>query len=66
MNLEKNNAINNENKIQENISKEQINLGQYQSEEKQNKNNLQKQSTIITELGHEIQIDCEYYVLIYV
>lgn len=57
---EKNNAITNEKKIQENISKEQINLGRYQSEEKQNQNNLQKQSIKITELGHEMQINCEY------
>lgn len=57
--LEKNIAQSNEKKIQDNISKEQVNLGQFQSEEKQNQNNLQKQSIKITELGHELQIKCK-------
>lgn len=55
----KNNAINNEKRIQENISKEQINFGKYQSEEKQNQNNMQKQHIKITELGHAMEINCK-------
>jgi len=58
--LEKNIAQSNEKKIQDNISKEQVNLGQFLSEEKQNQNNLQKQSIKITELGHELQISCKF------
>ncbi|KAE9545442.1 hypothetical protein AGLY_000985 [Aphis glycines] len=54
---QKNDAIANENKIQENISKEQINLGRYQSEEKQNQNNVQKQNVKIIELGNAMQIN---------
>jgi len=57
---QKNDAIANENKIQENISKEQVNLGRYQSEEKQNQNNVQKQNVKITELGNAMQINCKY------
>ncbi|XP_025200798.1 DNA repair protein RAD50 [Melanaphis sacchari] len=54
---QKNDAITNENNIQENISKEQINLGRYQSEEKQNQNNVQKQNVKIIELGNAMKID---------
>jgi len=57
---QKDRAITNENKIQENISKEQVNLGRYQSEEKQNQNNINKQNTKIIELGNEMKIDCNY------
>lgn len=53
-------AHTNEKKVQENISKEQINLGRYQSEEKQYQNNLKKQNIKINELCHELQINCEY------
>lgn len=56
----KNDAITNENKVQENISKEQVNLGRYQSEEKQNQNNVQKQNVKIIELGNAMQINGEY------
>ncbi|CAI6346339.1 unnamed protein product [Macrosiphum euphorbiae] len=57
LSCQKNDAITNENKIQENISKEQINLGRYQSEEKQNLNNINKQNAKIIELGNEMQIN---------
>lgn len=60
LNCQKNDAITNENKIQENISKEQVNLGRYQSEEKQNQNNINKQNAKIIELGKEMQINCKY------
>lgn len=60
LSCQKNDAITNENKIQENISKEQVNLGRYQSEEKQNLNNINKQNEKIIELGNEMQINCEY------
>lgn len=56
----KNNAIINERRIQENISNEQINFGQYQSEEKQNQNNVKKQNIKITELGNAMEIICKY------
>lgn len=56
----KNNAINTEKNILENISKEQINFGQYQSEEKQNQNNVQKQFKKITELGHAMEMICKF------
>lgn len=57
---QKNVAIANENKIQKNISKEQVNLGRYQSEENQNQNNVQKQNVKIIELGNAMQINCKY------
>lgn len=60
LNRLKDKAITNENKIQENISKEQVNLGRYQSEEKQNQNNINKLNAKIIELGNEMKIDCEY------
>lgn len=56
----KNVSVSNENKIQEKINKEQINLGRYQSEEKQNQNNMQQQSIKITEIAHEMEIICKY------
>jgi len=56
----KDKAITNETKIQENISKEQVNLGRYQSEEKQNQNNINKLNAKIIELGNEMKIDREY------
>lgn len=59
---QKDEAITNENKIQENISKEQVNLGRYQSEEKQNQNNINKQDAKIIELGNEMQINCKYLI----
>lgn len=55
--------MNNENKIQESINKEQVNLGRFQSEEKQNQNSIEKQCIKITELSQEMQIDCEPQVL---
>ncbi|XP_025414138.1 DNA repair protein RAD50 [Sipha flava] len=51
----KNNSISDENRIQEKINKEQINLGSYQNEEKQYQNNMQKQSTKITEIAREME-----------
>lgn len=42
------------------MSKEQVNLGQFLSEEKQNQNNLEKQSMQISELGSELQINCKF------
>ncbi|XP_029343905.1 DNA repair protein RAD50 isoform X3 [Acyrthosiphon pisum] len=57
LNCLKNDAITNENKIQENMSKEQVNLGRYQSEEKQNLNNINKQNAKIIELGNEMQFN---------
>lgn len=59
----KSSILNDENKIQEIINKEQVNLGRYQSEEKQNQNNVRKQNIKITELSHELQIDCELYAI---
>lgn len=53
----KNSSISNENKIQDNINKEQVNLGRYQSEEKQNQNNMHKQGIKITEIAREMQIN---------
>lgn len=47
-------------KIQEIISKEQVNLGRYQSEEKQNQNNIQTQISRIIELAQLLHINCEY------
>lgn len=51
--------INDENKIQESINKEQVNLGRFQSEEQQNQNNVEQQYLKITDLSQEMQIDCE-------
>jgi hypothetical protein len=56
----KNNSISDENRIQEKINKEQINLGSYQNEEKQYQNNMQKQSTKITEIAREMETICKY------
>lgn len=40
-------------------------MGRYQSEEKQNQNNVQKQNTKITELGRAMQINCEFTIILF-
>ncbi|VVC25617.1 Hypothetical protein CINCED_3A008104 [Cinara cedri] len=54
---EKSIEVSKEMEIQENISKEQVNLGRYQNEEKQNQNNIQKQNSRITELSRLMDIN---------